>query len=87
MPELQSPAAPAPGAAQTGSPGPSTGPKSVPANPGSAGSSGSPRIAAKEMSFAGHNAYIVDVAKVCRESSKFTDVKIQCEDGDLSAHR
>ena len=37
--------------------------------------------------FTGHHAYICTVAKVCKESDKFTDVKIVCADGHFSAHR
>ena len=39
------------------------------------------------IQFSGHSAYIVTVAKLCRETNKFTDVKIQCKDGDIQAHR
>lgn len=48
----------------------------------------SPRVSGgKVRKFAGHHAYIVGVAKMCQESGKFTDVLIQCQDGQLMAHR
>lgn len=42
---------------------------------------------ASAMHFAGHQAYIVSVAKMCRDMEVFTDVKILCADGELAAHR
>ena len=39
------------------------------------------------LHFVNHPAYIVTVAKLCRETNKFTDVKIQCKDGEIQAHR
>ena len=35
----------------------------------------------------GHNSYIASMAKLCKESECFTDVKIVCADGDIRAHR
>lgn len=37
--------------------------------------------------FTGHHSYIVTVAKACRESERFTDVNIVCQDGSIAAHR
>ena len=37
--------------------------------------------------FSGHHAYIVRVAQTCRASGTYTDVNIQCEDGEIRAHR
>ena len=35
----------------------------------------------------GHNSYIASMAKLCKESECFTDVRIVCADGDIRAHR
>lgn len=37
--------------------------------------------------FAGHNAYMMSVARLCRDLGQFTDVTIYCSDGSLRAHR
>ena len=39
------------------------------------------------MVFTGHNAYMMSVARVCREAFKFTDVTLICTDGKVAAHR
>ena len=41
----------------------------------------------KPVVFTGHNAYMMSVARVCREADKFTDVNIICPDGNIKAHR
>jgi len=37
--------------------------------------------------FTGHNAYLMSVARVCREANKFTDVTLVCPDGEVVGHR
>jgi len=37
--------------------------------------------------FTGHNAYLMSVARVCREANKFTDVTLMCPDGEVVGHR
>jgi len=37
--------------------------------------------------FAGHNTYLISVARLCREESRFTDVIFHCVDGQVAAHR
>ena len=39
------------------------------------------------MVFTGHNAYMMSVARVCKEAGKFTDVVFVCQDGRVAAHR
>ena len=53
----------------------------------SPGPSGSSSTSGPPMLFTGHHHYIVTVAKMCRETQKYTDVDIKCEDGTLQAHR
>ena len=45
-------------------------------------------VAGSEMQLlTGHNSYIASMAKLCKESECFTDVRIVCADGDIRAHR
>ena len=37
--------------------------------------------------FTGHNAYMMSVARMNRETSQFTDVVLVCPDGKVTAHR
>ena len=37
--------------------------------------------------FTGHNAYIMSVARMNRDTSQFTDVVLICPDGKVAAHR
>eukprot|EP00095_Tigriopus_kingsejongensis_P008980 maker-scaffold570_size134912-snap-gene-0.10 protein:Tk08980 transcript:maker-scaffold570_size134912-snap-gene-0.10-mRNA-1 annotation:"conserved hypothetical protein" len=39
------------------------------------------------MSFTGFQTYICTVARLCRDTSKYTDVVLECADGQLQAHR
>ena len=41
----------------------------------------------KPVVFTGHNAYMMSVARVCRDTGKFTDVTLACPDGKVAAHR
>ena len=44
-------------------------------------------MASKPVVFTGHNAYMMSVARVCKEAGKFTDVVFVCQDGKVTAHR
>ena len=37
--------------------------------------------------FAGHNTYLLSVARLCRQEGHFTDVVFHCADGQVEAHR
>ena len=37
--------------------------------------------------FAGHNTYLMNVTRVCREGGQFTDVVFHCSDGKVAAHK
>ena len=37
--------------------------------------------------FTGHNAYMMSVARMNRDTSQFTDVVLVCPDGKVTAHR
>lgn len=41
----------------------------------------------KKVYFTGHHAYIITIAKLCKDSGRFTDVVIECSDGIIRAHR
>ena len=50
-------------------------------------SSSSASMASGMQLLTGHNSYIASMAKLCKESECFTDVRIVCADGDIRAHR
>ena len=48
---------------------------------------GSSASSSSTVQFSGHSAALLHLAKWCRETEKFTDVVIQCKDGEAKAHR
>ena len=54
---------------------------------GPSSSSSSASMASGMQLLTGHNSYIASMAKLCKESECFTDVRIVCADGDIRAHR
>ena len=52
-----------------------------------ASSADGPSSSSEMQLLTGHNSYIASMAKLCKESECFTDVRIVCADGDIRAHR
>eukprot|EP00096_Caligus_rogercresseyi_P012105 TRINITY_DN4981_c0_g1_i1.p1 TRINITY_DN4981_c0_g1~~TRINITY_DN4981_c0_g1_i1.p1 ORF type:complete len:281 (+),score=38.96 TRINITY_DN4981_c0_g1_i1:149-991(+) len=48
---------------------------------------GRPSTKTRYISFSGHPAHIVSIARSCWEENKFTDVAIRCSNGLVHAHR
>ncbi|TRY67209.1 hypothetical protein TCAL_02910 [Tigriopus californicus] len=59
----------------------------APSSASSSASAAVPAPAQRMMSFAGFQAYLCTVARLCRETEKYTDVRVECSDGVLHAHR